>query len=102
MATPHVLSWDNPTVNIDGTTFDPTTQAGINIVLDSEAAVSVPLASGTSFDMASLAAYEALKSGAHTVGIELVTVGGTTSALSNVASFSIVATPMAPTSLKIS
>jgi hypothetical protein len=102
MANPHTLNWTNPTTNTDGSALTEAENAGYQISLDGGAAVSIPLAWGTTFDMSSLAAYEALKSGAHTVTLALVTTAGVVGVASNAASFSIAAVPSAPTGLTVS
>jgi hypothetical protein len=100
-AGPSNLSWTPVTQNTDGSAFDPTTQAGIQLNLDSQPAVSVPLASGNSFDMATLAAYQALKAGAHTASICLVTKSGAVSDPSNTAPFSVGLVPKPPAALAV-
>lgn len=101
MANPHVLSWVNPTLNTDGTAYAQTSNAGYELSLDGTAAVAVPLAWATSFDMSTLAAFDALKSGTHTVTLANVTTAGIVGVASAPLSFSIAATPDAPTGLAI-
>lgn len=101
MANPHVLTWTNPTTNTDGSAMPQSEFAGYQISFDGDAAVSIPLAFGTTFDMGSLAAYEALKSGAHTVSLAVVSNAGIVGAASNAASFSVAGTPSAPTGLTV-
>jgi hypothetical protein len=101
MANAHTLSWVNPTTNTDGSPFAQSDSAGYELAFDGTPAVSIPLTYGTSFDMSTLAAYEALSTGTHTVTLAIVNTGGNASAPSNAASFSIVATPNAPTQLAV-
>lgn len=97
-----ILNWVQPTVNTDGTSYDAATeQAGIEIVIDGSSSVAVPTAAANTFDLTGLAVWPTLKAGAHSVAIDVVTKGGTHSALSNVATFSIVGTPLAPTGLVV-
>lgn len=96
------LVWSNPTTTTDGTVYDPATQqAGISVVLDGAAAVSVPSLGASNFDLSTLAAYQALKSGNHTVAIDVVTKAGVHSALTAATTFPVGDTPSAPTGLSI-
>ncbi len=73
------LTWVNPTVNTDGSAYDQATQgAGYELAFDAsdEAQVVLPFAFGSSFDMADLAAYTALKSGDHAAKLRVVTKEG--------------------------
>lgn len=101
MANPHVLSWVNPTTYTDGSAYAQTDNAGYQIVLDNSPAVGIPLAWGTTFDMSTLAAYQALTRGSHTVAIEAVDVSGEVSAPSNTATFQINLPPSPPTNLTV-
>lgn len=97
-----VLSWVNPVKNTDDTAYDAASQqAGIDIVIDGAPAVSVPVGAATEFDLTSLAGFGALKSGAHTVAIDVVTKTGVHSDLSGAASFSLEGKPLAPTNLAV-
>lgn len=100
-ANPRTLSWTNPTTNADGTTMAQTDFAGYVLALDGAPAVSVPLQFGTSFDMSTLAAYTALKSGSHTVTLAVVNVAGNTGVASDAATFSIAAVPGKITGLAV-
>jgi hypothetical protein len=98
---PHTLSWSNPTTNTDGSALAQTDVAGYQLALDGAAAVSVPIGYATTFDMSTLAAYEALKSGSHTATLALTNVEGNTGAASNAVTFSIAAIPGAITDLAV-
>ena len=102
MANPHTLSWANPTARTDGSVYDFATEnAGYEIAFDGAAAAGIPLASGTTFDMASLVAYTALKHGPHNVTLAAVDKGGLVSAPSVAATFSVAFAPTAPTALGV-
>lgn len=102
MANPKVLSWTNPTQYTDGSPYDASTaNAGYVIALDGLGAVAIPLAFGTSFDLSTLAAYQALKRGSHTVALAVVTKEGMQSDFSSATTFQIAVPAMAPTSLKM-
>ncbi len=101
MSNPHVITWVNPTTNTDGSPFSQAECAGYQVSFDGEAAVSIPLAYGTSFDLSTLAAYQSLTTGSHKVTLSVVSTAGTVSAPSNAASFSIAATPSPATQLAI-
>lgn len=102
MSSPHVLSWVNPTTYSDGVTpYPQADNAGYTIELDGAGAVSVPLAWGTTFDLSTLAAFQALSHGSHTVALAAVSVTGGQGAFSAPDTFSVVLAPMAPTSLKL-
>lgn len=102
MSNPHVLSWANPTTRTDGTALALTDIAGYEIQIDSVAAVNVPKAGGeTSFDLSTLAAYEALKTGSHTATLAVVDTGGNVSAFASPATFQFSAAPSAATSLAV-
>lgn len=99
---PHNLSWTNPTTNVDGSPYDAATDsAGIDIVIDGLPAVSVPVGGVTTFDLSTLAEFPALKSGAHTVAIEIVPKIGVASALSAAATFSVGSAPAVATNLAV-
>lgn len=64
MANPHVLTWTNPTTNTDSSPYDVAAEnAGYTVQLDGAGAVSIPLAAGTSFDLATVAEFASLPSG---------------------------------------
>lgn len=103
---PKTVSWVNPTQGTDqnGNTvaWAATDFAGIEIQLDSEAAVSVPMtAEATSFDLTTLAAYQALPSGTHTLGLAVVTQEGAVSAFGQSNTFSTGVVPLAPTAVVV-
>ncbi len=102
MSQPHTLTWVNPTLNTDGSALTQAENAGYQINIDGAGAVAIPLAWGTSFDMTSLAAYQALKSGSHSVTLALVTTAGVVGLPSNAATFQIDAIPQAATNLAVS
>lgn len=99
------LAWSNPAQNTDGTAYDPaTSQAGISIVLDGAPALSVPSGGAAFVDLTTIAAFQALKPGNHTVAIDVVTKTGVHSALTAALTFPIDAVPSipnAPTGLNI-
>jgi hypothetical protein len=99
MASPHTLTWTNPTTNTDGTPYGAADNAGYEIALDSVGAVGIPLAYGTSFDLGSLAAFTSLKSGLHSLALRVVSKQGVTSEFSAAVTFPVIGTPMAPTNL---
>ncbi len=102
MALKGIISWVNPTTNTDGTAYDGATQnAGYTLQLDGVGQVSIPLAYGTSFDMNTLAAFKALKSGYHTAALQVVTKQGVASDFSGAVTFSVAATPLAPSNLAV-
>jgi hypothetical protein len=102
MSQVHIAQWVNPTQNTDGTAFASTDFAGIQIEIDGQPAVSVPEASEiTSFDLSTLAIWSTLKSGSHTATLAITNKEGNTSAFSAVATFPILAVPMAPTGLTV-
>lgn len=101
----HIMTWTNPTTDTDGNPYVQAQNAGYTIAIDGQPGVSVPLAYGTSFDIGSLAAVQALKSGQHQVSLALVTNqanGGVTGVFSAPATFPIFPTPTAPGNLAIS
>ncbi len=103
MANPHTLTWTNPTQNTDGSAMPASEFAGYQLSFDGNPAVSIPLTSeSTTFDMGSLAAYEALKSGTHAVTIAVVSDQGIVGVASNAASFSVAPIPGAPTGAAVS
>lgn len=97
-----ILSWANPTSRVDGSAYDHATQgAGYELSFNrQEAAVSLPFAFGTEFDMRDLAAYEELGYGNHIVGLRVVTREGEKSDYAEVP-FRKVAPPMAPSNLAV-
>jgi hypothetical protein len=103
MAIKGLLSWVNPVTRADGTAYNQTQNAGYEIQFDGTPAVSIPLSYGTSFDMTTLAAYNALIPGTHTVGIAVVDTGGLVSSFATTSfpAFSK-SLPLAPTSAAVS
>jgi len=107
MATnPRTISWTNPTTRTDGTPYDVATQnAGYELALANPAGsalvpfISIPLAFGTSFDLSSAAAYQALPSGSYEFALAVTSKEGLTSAYSERAPFQIAVAPVAPTGL---
>lgn len=99
------MTWTNPTTDTDGNPYGQGDNAGYSIMVDGQPAVSVPLAWGTSFDLAQLAAVQALKSGSHTAQLALISSpakGGVTGLYTAPVMFSVYATPNAPANLSIS
>lgn len=101
MSNPHTLSWTNPTTATDGSAYNQAMNAGYQVSLDGQAEVSIPMAWGTSFDLSTLAAFEALKSGTHTATLANVTTSGIVGVASAPVSFSLAPVPSAPTGLAI-
>lgn len=101
LASVHTLTWTNPTQYTDGTTYASTDNAGYTLQLDGVGVVSIPLAWDTKFDMATLAAFQALKRGPHTAALAVVSKAGEVSAFSSPASFSREVPAMAPTNLSV-
>lgn len=105
---PKNINWLNPTTATaaNGNTVPwnaNTDLAGIQIDLDSQPAVSVPLAFGANtFQINSLSAYQGLSLGTHNVAIAVVTVEGAVSPESNIVQFLIDVVPFAPTNLVLS
>lgn len=97
----HVATWTNPTVDTDGNPYGQNDNAGYTLAIDGAPGVSVPLAYGTSFDLGSLAAVQALKSGPHNVSLALVSKAGVTGVFSSPATFPVLATPAAPANLAV-
>jgi len=98
----HTINWTNPTANTDGTAFDPTDFAAVEISLDGSPAVDVPASSEiNSFDLSTLAAWSTLKSGNHTVAIAITNKEGNTSDFTSPVTFPVLAVPMAPTNLSV-
>jgi hypothetical protein len=102
MALKGILTWTNPTKYTDGTDYShESAGAGYELSLDgAAAAVSLPFAFGTTFDMNELEQYRALKGGSHTVGLRVVTKAGVASEYA-VATFQVALVPMAPASLAV-
>lgn len=104
---PRVLSWVNPTQALDQTgktvAWDPATDlAGVEIQLDGAGAVSVPLAAvADAFDLTTLAAYEELPVGTHTVALAVTTKEGVSSDFSVPVTFLTGVVPLAPTGLTL-
>lgn len=102
MASPHTLSWTNPTTNTDGTAYNASTDnAGYTLQLDGVGTVSIPLVFGTTFDMYTLDAFQALKAGLHTASLQVVSKQGVASDFSSAATFSVAGKPSAPTNLVV-
>lgn len=100
---PVTLTWVNPTAREDGTTYDAKTEnAGYTIQVDGTAAVSIPLAFGTSFDLTTLGLFVDLKQGNHTAALAAVDKAGGQSAFSGAVTFPRNYSPRAPTALVIS
>lgn len=104
---PKTASWVNPTQGKDpnGTLvpWDANTDlAGIEIQLDGQPVVSVPVSLGaTSADLTTLTAYTSLPSGQHTIDIALVTKEGAVSPFSSTVTFLRAVVPLAPTSVVV-
>lgn len=102
---PTRANWVNPTQAKDANgavvPWDPTTDfGGIQLVLDGTPAVSVPAqAAITTFDLTSLAAYQALPVGSHTLGLAVTTKEGVSSAFSPPVTFLRAVVPLAPTAV---
>ncbi len=102
MNQPKTLSWTNPAQMTDGTAYDAAAnQAGISIVLDGAPAISVPTGGASTADLTSIAAFQSLKAGNHTVAIDVVTKTGVHSALTAALTFLVDGVPDAPTGLTI-
>jgi hypothetical protein len=98
----HTLNWVNPSANTDGTPFTASDFAGVEIELDGTPAVAVPAASEiTSFDLSTLASWSGLKSGSHTLALAVTNKEGSSSSFSTPLTFSVLAVPLAPTSLSV-
>jgi hypothetical protein len=102
MANPKTLTWTNPTQYTDGSAYPQSDNVGYTIKFDGVGAVAIPLAYGTTFDLSSLAAYQALKRGSHTVALAAVSKAGIESAFSTPATFQIEVAPVAPSNLSVS
>lgn len=102
---PHTVGWVNPVngTNQAGQTvaWDPTQDlAAIEIEFDSAPAVSVPVALGaTKFDITTLAAYQSLPSGQHTIALAVVTKEGAVSGFAPAQAFQAAVVPLAPTNI---
>lgn len=102
MARAYPLTWVNPTAREDGTAYDQTQNAGYEIQLDGAGAVSVPLAWGTSIDLATVAPFQALPSGVHTLGLAVVDTGGLVSSFTTLSFPKFSASrPLAPAAVKL-
>lgn len=105
---PKTVSWVNSTQGTDqnGNTvpWDATADlAAIAIEIDAETVLSVPVSLGaTSFDLTTLASYQALAAGSHTLELALVTKEGAVSAFAAPDTFSIGVVPLAPTAVTVS
>jgi hypothetical protein len=101
MSNPHILSWTNPTQDTQGNPYTQAENTGYEVVFDGGTPVTLPgVTWATSFDLSTLPAYQALKAGTHTVELAAIDAGGA-SAFTAAVTFSIVATPLAPTNLAI-
>lgn len=100
VSNPSTVTWKNPTTYIDGSAYGQADNAGYQLSFDAQPVVSVPLAWGTSFDLTSLAAYKALKKGAHTLTFQAVSKGGVASVPAT-APFQIEIAPSAVTDLAL-
>lgn len=98
-----ILSWTNPSTYTDGTAMPVTDLAGIEIQFDNIGVVSVPGAVGQNagFDLNTVASYQALTHGPHTLGLAVVSKGGVASAFSSATTFQVEGTPMAPTAVAV-
>lgn len=110
MATPiniKGVSWKDPTSAKDqnGQTvaWDAATdRAGMSIKLDGTGVVSVPVAAGVStFDLRTLAAYQALQPGPHTLGLAEVTKEGIVGEYASDVPFLVGFVPGAPTEVAL-
>ena len=109
MATnPTTVTWTNPTTRTNGTPYDAATEnAGYELALANPAGgpltpfISIPLAFGTSFDLSTAAAYQALPSGTYEFALAVTSKEGLTSAYSARATFQIAVAPVAPTGLVV-
>lgn len=97
----HVMSWTNPTADTDGNAYGQADNAGYEVAIDGQPAVSVPLQFGTSFDLGTLASVDVLKAGPHTAALALTSKSGVTGAFSAPVTFSHNATPQAPTNVTV-
>lgn len=105
---PRTITWTNPTARIDGSAYGQADNAGYELAIAAGASpppvtgqVSIPVAWGTSFDISTLAAYQALAGGAYEFFLRVVDKAGVVSEWSNAAPFSIARPPMAPTNLAV-
>lgn len=105
---PKTLSWVNPTTRTNGTPYDITTEnAGYDLALATPAGgplvpfVSIPLAFGTSFDLSTAAAFQALASGSYEFALRVVSKEGLPSDYSARAPFQVAVAPSAPTDLAV-
>lgn len=97
-----IISWDNPTTNVDGTPYNHATQGvGYEFALNSEQPLlTLPFAFGNSFDMNTVEAYTNLGYGTHTVRLRVVSRNGGTSAWAS-ATFLKAPAPSAPANLAV-
>lgn len=98
---PKNISWVNPTTYTDGTIYSQTDNAGYTLQLDTTPAISIPLAWGTTFDLTTLTSYKALKRGAHTVSVAVVSKAGIQSDFGTPATFQVEVAPSAPTAIVV-
>lgn len=94
-----ILTWQNPAAYTDGSAYGQADNAGYTLQIDGQGAVSIPVAWGTSFDLATLAAYQALKRGKHTASLAAVSKEGLASDFSTPVTFPVAVAPMAPSNL---
>lgn len=95
------LTWQNPATYTDGSAYVQADNAGYTLKIDGDPSVSIPLAWGTSFDLATLAAYQALKRGTHSVSLAAVSKEGLASDFSTPVTFPVAVAPVAPTHLAL-
>lgn len=103
MAYQYIITWDNPTTNTDGSPYNAEQDnAGYELAFDnSPAAVALPFAFGTEFDLKTLEAFQSLTPGTHSVRLRVVNKGGIASDWTGGAPFQIYGTPLAPTNLAV-
>lgn len=97
-----IISWDNPTTNVDGSPYNHNTDGvGYELALNSEQPLLVlPFAFGNSFDMSSIAAFANLGYGTHTVRLRVISRNGGASAWAS-ATFLKAPAPSAPANLEV-
>lgn len=96
----HTAVWTNPGTREDGEVYGQANNAGYEIGFDGLAAVSIPLAWGTTFDLSTLAAFKALKTGTHTLQLSAVDTTGIVGDPGS-ATFQYSSPPMAPTGVSV-
>jgi hypothetical protein len=106
---PTKVTWVDPTTGTDATgatvPWDATTdRAAVEIQFDGVGVVDVPVSTGVdTLDLTTVAAFEALPAGAHSLTMAEVTKEGTVGKASAATTFSVdhTITPDAPTSVKL-